>query len=186
MVRSIALSTLRTSVTDRNFQKELAEFIAGSKKIALLGVGNDLRTDDGLGLFIIEGLKHIEGPNLMIENVGSVPEAFARPLADFGVERVVMVDAADMLKPPGHIELVTKERIGGIALSTHRMPLSILMQHLENQTGGRTILLAIQPKSIQFGEGITPEIQDTAEKIISTLKTLFVQHLRGLEDVQND
>ncbi len=173
-------------MTDIGFHEELAQFIAGSKKIALLGVGNDLRTDDGLGLVIVGGLRDIEGPNLMIENVGSVPEALARPLADFGAERVIMVDAADMMKPPGHIELVTKERIGGITLSTHRMPLSILMQHLENQTRGLTILLAVQPKSIQFGEGLTPEIQDTAQKIISTLKTLLVQHLRGLEDVQND
>lgn len=173
-------------MTDLDFQDELTEFIAGSKRIAVLGVGNDLRTDDGLGLFIVEGLKGIESPNIMVENVGSVPEAFARPLADFGAERVIMVDAADMLKPPGHIELVIKERIGGIPLSTHRMPLSILMQHLENQTGGLAILLAVQPKSIQFGEGLTPEIHDTAQKIISTLKTLLVQHLRGLEDVQND
>ncbi|MFX1603667.1 MAG: hydrogenase maturation protease, partial [Promethearchaeota archaeon] len=93
-------------MAELDFQKELAEFIAGSRRIALLGVGNDLRTDDGLGLFIVERLKDIEGPNLMVENVGSVPEAFARPLADFGAERVIMVDAADMLKPPGHIELV--------------------------------------------------------------------------------
>ena len=173
-------------MSDTDFREKLAEFIAGSKNIALLGVGTDLRTDDGLGLFIIEGLKDIESPNLMIENVGSVPEAFARPLADFGAERVIMIDAADMLKPPGHIELVTKERIGGITLSTHRMPLSILMQYLEDRTGGITILLAVQPKSIQFGEGLTPEIHDTAQKIISALKTLLEQHLRGLGNVQND
>jgi hydrogenase 3 maturation protease len=94
-------------VTDLKIKEELANFIVGAKRIAVLGVGNDLRTDDGLGLVIINGLKHMEGPSILIENVGSVPEAFASNLADFGAERVIMVDAADMLKPPGHVELVS-------------------------------------------------------------------------------
>ena len=115
---------------DSKISKELAKFIASAEKIAILGVGNDLRTDDGIGLFIINGLS-IRHPNILIENVGSVPEAFARPIAEFGASRIIMIDAADMMKNPGHIELITKERIGGIALSTHRMPLSILMTYLE-------------------------------------------------------
>ncbi|MHA2143574.1 MAG: hydrogenase maturation peptidase HycI [Candidatus Thorarchaeota archaeon] len=173
-------------MTDLKIEDELVKFIAGASKIAVLGVGNDLRTDDGLGLVVVNGLKNIEDPHILIENVGSVPEAFASNLVDFGAERVIMVDAADMLKPPGHIELVTKGRIGGITISTHRMPLSLLMQYLEDRTGAHTILIGIQPKNIDFGEGLTPEIQTVTEKIISTLETMLKQHMRGIEDVQDD
>jgi hydrogenase 3 maturation protease len=169
-------------VTDVDIEQEIRKFISGAEKIAILGVGNDLRTDDGIGLYIINNLSS-EHPNLLIENVGSVPEAFARPIADFGASRIIMVDAADMLKSPGHIELVTKDRIGGIAISTHRMPLSFLMTYLEQQTGGETILLGIQPKSIEFGEGLTPELEEVAQKIISALDNLLEVHLRGLKDV---
>ncbi|MHA1936686.1 MAG: hydrogenase maturation peptidase HycI [Candidatus Thorarchaeota archaeon] len=173
-------------MTDLKIREKLADFITGANKIAVLGVGNDLRTDDGLGLVIVNGLKQIEGPHLLVENVGSVPEAFASNLADFGAERVIMVDAADMLKPPGHIEIVTKSRIGGITISTHRMPLSLLMQYLEDSTRAQTILIGVQPKNIEFGEGLTPEIKMVTEKIISTLETMLKQHLRGVEDVQDD
>jgi hydrogenase 3 maturation protease len=173
-------------VTDLKIKEELVKFIAGASKIAVLGVGNDLRTDDGLGLAIVDGLKNIDDSHILIENVGSVPEAFASNLADFGAERVIMVDAADMQKTPGHIELVTKRRIGGITISTHRMPLSLLMQYLEDRTGAHTILIGIQPKSIDFGEGLTPEIQTVTEKIISTLEIMLKQHLRGVKDVQDD
>lgn len=186
MARTIAYTSLETTVTDQKLQRDLERFIVDARKIAVLGVGNDLRTDDGLGLVIVNGLKHLEGPNLLIENVGSVPEAFASNLADFGAERVIMVDAADMLKPPGHIELVTKDRIGGITLSTHRMPLSLLMQYLEDRTGAQSIVLGVQPQSVEFGEGLTGEIQAVVEKIISTLETMLKQHLRGIEDVQDD
>jgi hydrogenase 3 maturation protease len=161
-----------------NIQQGLKDFISGAKRLAILGIGNELRTDDGLGPFIVDNIS-LRHPCLLIENVGSVPEAFARPLTEFGAERIILVDAADMQKPPGHLELITKDRITGIALSTHSMPLSFLMMHLEQETGGHTILLGVQPQNIQFGEGMTPEIQDVAEKLIRTLEHLLSEHLRG-------
>lgn len=161
-----------------NIEQELRNFISGAKKIAILGIGNELRTDDGLGLFIVENIS-IEAPSLLIENVGSVPEAFTRSLAEFGAERIIMIDAADMQKPPGYVQLVTKDRITGIALSTHSMPLSFLMMYLEQETGGHTILLGVQPQNIQFGEGMTPQIENVAKELISTLERLLSDHLRG-------
>lgn len=160
------------------FEEELKDFITDAKKIAVLGIGNDLRSDDGLGLFIIDNL-NIDDPRIMIENVGSVPEGFTKSLADFGAERIIMVDAADMRKPPGHIELITKDRIGGIAISTHGMPLSFLMMYLEEETSGKTILIGIQPKNIQHGEGLTPEIRKVVDKTITSLENILKQHLRG-------
>jgi hydrogenase 3 maturation protease len=165
-------------VSSDNFEDELRHFIRGANKIAILGIGNDLRSDDGLGPYIIEKLG-IDDPRVMIENVGSVPEGFARNLAEFGAERVIMVDAADMMKPAGHVELVTKDRIGGINISTHSMPLSFLMMYLEQETGGETILIGIQPKSIQFGEGLTPEIQEVVENTINILERVVNEYLRG-------
>lgn len=165
-------------MTTDSIEDQLREFIGDARRIAILGIGNSMRTDDGLGPFIVENLQ-TRHPDVYVENVGSVPEAFARPLAEFGVERVIMIDAADMRKTPGHIELVTKDRIGGIAISTHHMPLSFLMMYLEDSTGAQTVLLGIQPKSIEFGEGFTPEIEEVSRKIIEVIDTLLEQHLRG-------
>lgn len=172
-------------MTLARLDEELKEFIGNAKKVAVLGIGNDLRTDDGIGPLVVQRLQ-INDSSFMIENVGSVPEGFARPLADFGAERIIMVDAADMRKEPGHIELVTKDRIGGISISTHSMPLSLLMMYLEQETGAETILIGIQPKSIQFGEGLTPEIQVVADNIIWVLEQLLNEHLREIDDVSND
>ena len=164
-------------MTDQSFETEIKEFIAGAEKIAILGIGNDLRSDDGIGPYIVNTIK-FDHPNVMIENVGSIPEGFARPLAEFGAKRIIMVDAADMRKAPGHIELVTKDRIGGISISTHSMPLSFLMMYLEQETGAETILLGIQPKSTQFGEGLSPEIQEVAEDIIASFERLLEEHYK--------
>ncbi|RDE12249.1 MAG: hypothetical protein C4K47_08520 [Candidatus Thorarchaeota archaeon] len=166
-------------------EEGLRRFISGAKRVAVLGIGNDLRSDDGLGPFIVAGL-NLQHPDLIVENVGSVPEAFARPLADFGAERVIMVDAADMRKPAAHIDLITKERIGGITISTHSMPLSLLMMYLEQETGGKTVLLGVQPKSIVFGEGLTPEVRLAAQKVIRILRRVLQQHLGDSRDVSDD
>jgi hydrogenase 3 maturation protease len=172
-------------VTDSRIEQGLAEFISGAKRIAVLGIGNDLRRDDGLGPSIVNHLE-TRSSNILIENVGSVPEAFAHSLTDFGAERVIMIDAADMGKEPGHTDLVTKDRIDGIALSTHSMPLSLLMMYLEQETGAKTILLGVQPASIAFGEGFTPIIERVSQKLISTIDRVLHQHLEAIQDVQND
>ncbi len=158
--------------------RELQEFLRESKRVAVLGIGNELRSDDGLGPFIVNSLE-VPNPDVYVENVGSVPEAFARPLAEFGADRVILVDAADMRVSPGSFDLITKDRIGGIAISTHHLPLSFLMMYLEQETGARTVLLGVQPASIEFGEGLSPVVEDAARKIISVLRQVLQSHLRG-------
>lgn len=153
-------------------EKELLQFLKGGKKAAILGIGNELRTDDGLGPYIVSKLS-IDDSNIMIQDVGSVPEAFAKPLAEFGAERVILVDAANMGEPVGHIELVTKDRIGGIAISTHSMPLSMLMSYLEERSGAQTILLGVQPQDVSFGEGLTGDIENVAERVIKIIENVW-------------
>lgn len=159
-------------MTCETLEKELLQFLTGGTKAAILGIGNELRTDDGLGPYIVSKLS-IDDSNIMIKDVGSVPEAFARPLAEFGAEKVVLVDAANMRKPVGHIELITKDRISGIAISTHSMPLSMLMSYLEERSGAQTILLGVQPQDVSFGEGLTSEIKDIAERVIKIIENVW-------------
>lgn len=159
-------------MTYDSIKKGLLQFLEGGKKAAILGIGNELRRDDGLGPYIVARLQ-IDDPDIMIKNVGSVPEAFARPLADFGAEKIILVDAANMRKAVGHIDLVTKNRISGIAISTHSMPLSLLMTYLEERSGAETILLGIQPQDVSFGEGLTSDIKDIADSVIKIIENVW-------------
>ncbi len=170
---------------DDTLEAALRDFLAGGHRVAVLGIGNDLRRDDGLGPFIIGSL-NIEHPSVMLENVGSVPEAFARPIAEFGADRVILVDAADMRKPVGHAELVTRDRIGGIAISTHHMPLSFLMMYLEQETGAQTVLLGVQPQNIDFGEGLTTEVERVARDLVRLLEQILTEFTRGIDDVSDN
>lgn len=170
---------------DKDIEQALVRFLGGATRIAILGIGNELRTDDGLGPFIIANLQ-ISSPFVMVENVGSVPEAFASSITEFGAQRVILIDAADMHRPLGHVEIVTRGRIGGVAISTHSMPLSLLMMYLEQETGAETVLLGIQPKSIAFGEGLTEEVMVVCQEVIMLLRSVLEKHLEAIRLVSNN
>jgi Ni,Fe-hydrogenase maturation factor len=66
------------------------------------------------------------------------------------------------------------------------MPLSFLMQYLEDQTGGKAVILGVQPQNIMFGEGLTPEIEEISRKLIIMIDSILTTHLRGKSNVSND
>ena len=158
--------------------EELAAELSGAKRIVILGVGSELRRDDGVGLEITRRLKRNVPDFVKLIECGTVPESFVDPISKWRPTHILIIDSAEMGKPPGTAELINAENIGGITLSTHHMPLSILIKYLEGTTGAKTILLGIQPQDIAFGEGLTKIIQKTAKKIVKTLKEVLTLPLK--------
>jgi len=59
-----------------SFESQLEGFLSNSEKLIVLGVGNDLKCDDGVGPFIIKRLKEedIEGKNLILSMLKLFPK----------------------------------------------------------------------------------------------------------------
>jgi len=55
------------------------------------------------------------------------------------------------------------------AFSTHALPLRIFCEYLAETTKAKIILLLIEPKEADFGEGLTPEIKASAQEIVNFL-----------------
>lgn len=45
-------------------KRQLEEFLENNEKLIILGIGNELKCDDGVGPFVIDELKDLENPNL--------------------------------------------------------------------------------------------------------------------------
>ncbi|MFX1597778.1 MAG: hydrogenase maturation peptidase HycI [Promethearchaeota archaeon] len=161
--------------------EELAEELSGAKRIAVLGVGSELRRDDGVGLEIVKRLKGNIPASVKLIECGTVPESFVDSVSKWKPTHILIIDSAEMGKSPGTSELIKAENIGGITLSTHHMPLSILIKYLESTTGAKVVLLGVQPQDITFGEGLTTIIQETAREIVAILKEVLVLALKGPE-----
>jgi len=137
-----------------------------AKKL-LMGVGNDIRGDDAVGELVVRGFDADDWETI---DCGSVPENQIVMVEDGKYDLVVIVDAADMELEPGEIRKVPREYLGVFTMSTHAMPLSTVMDFLDQKVE-EVILIGIQPKDMRLKEGMTPELEDAKEEMIELLKS---------------
>jgi hydrogenase 3 maturation protease len=145
----------------------------GERRVVLVGVGNPMRGDDGVGVRIIERLEAMSLDGVMLLNTGPVPEAFIGKVESHSPTHVLLLDAADFGGRPGETKLIDPEHIGGQAISTHSLPLNIFISYIEKSLGITVLLLGVQPKTVMFGEEMTPELVEASKRIAETLHKLL-------------
>jgi len=158
-------------VVNRNLslKDQIARWVRGCERLAVMGIGNPLRGDDGVGDEIVKRLsgKVLEWVRLF--NCEMVPENFLSEIQDFQPTHVLIIDAAELKAEPGEAQLISPEKITGIALSTHTISLSLLTGILREEVKAKIILLGIQPHSTSFSETLSPELQKTTKKIAKAI-----------------
>jgi Ni,Fe-hydrogenase maturation factor len=53
------------------------------------------------------------------------------------------------------------------------LPLRIFCEYITAAINAKIALLLIEPENVEFGEGLTPEVEAAAEKITKMLHELF-------------
>ena len=147
----------------------LAKFFEERGKTVIIGVGNPLRGDDGVGMKILEYLEDMDLPDVMLLNTETVPEAFTGKVSEYEPTHVLLVDAANFRGEPGDAKLISSAQIGGTAVSTHSLPLTIFITYIEKALNVKVKLLGIQPKRIEFYTEMTPELEEASKKISEIL-----------------
>ncbi len=133
----------------------------------LMGIGNEMRGDDGIGVYVARNFKK-EGWEVIV--AGQVPEDFTSDIKKLHPYKLVLVDAALMGLEPGAIRVVPIEKIPSVAFSTHGMPLSFFISYLREFVG-EIVLIGIQPKIMEFGASISPEVMEAGEKLLRILQS---------------
>ncbi|MFW9830546.1 MAG: hydrogenase maturation peptidase HycI [Candidatus Thorarchaeota archaeon] len=160
-----------------SWKKRLIEAFKNSPKSTIIGIGNDLKADDGIGPYIINQLQHYAPPNIELINANTVPENFIGHLIDTAPSFILLIDAAMMQTTPGEIRLIDKNTIGGVAFSSHQLPLTFFIEYLETNLKTTILILGIQPLTDEFTQPISEPVQSAAKTIISTLTDIFQQTL---------
>ncbi len=155
-------------------KKDLESWFSGAKRIVLAGIGNPIRTDDYLGLKIIEQLKDKLPDTVFLLEAETVPESYLLDIEEFKPTHVLLIDAAFIGLNPGKATLVEAEKITNYtAITTHLLPLNIFCEYVKQATGAKIALLLVEPKSMEFGEGLTDEVQAAAERLTKILAELL-------------
>ena len=157
-----------------NLQKALKEWLANSKRVVVAGIGNPIRSDDFVGVKIVQDLQGKVPEKVYLIECETVPESFLQPIVEFNPTHVLLIDAAILGLKPGESRLVNPEQMTAFpAISTHMLPLRIFCEYITSATKAKIALLLIEPGNVEFGEGLTPEVQAAAEKITEMLLKLF-------------
>ncbi len=155
-----------------SFDLDLNEFLSDFDKLIILGVGNELKSDDGVGPFVINKLieENIENENLIFINAETVPENFTGKIRKEQPTHVIIVDACLMGCQPGDIKIVDKDDFVNIGISTHSMSLSYFVKYLERDNDFKVIFVGIEPETMDWGEEPTEIVQKSAYRFIDLLK----------------
>jgi hydrogenase 3 maturation protease len=146
-------------------------------RVAVVGVGHELRGDDAAGLFaarrLIEALR-AESASLLVFEAGPAPENHTGALRQFEPDLVLFVDAAGLEAESGTVRWVDLGDITGLGASTHTLPLSTLAGFLTTQLGCDVALIGVQPGETGIGAPLSPPVSTAVEEIVRGLVEVLV------------
>jgi hydrogenase 3 maturation protease len=153
-----------------SLKKELKKWLSSAERVVIAGIGNPIRMDDFVGVKIAQDLRGKVSNNVLLIECETVPESFMQQIIDFNPTNVLLIDAAILGSKPGESKLINPEQLTGYpAFSTHMLPLRIFCEYLAKTTRASIALLLIEPKQTDFGEGLTSEINASAQNIVNAL-----------------
>jgi hydrogenase 3 maturation protease len=150
--------------------EELKRWLSKAERVVVAGVGNTIRTDDSVGVKLVQDLHGKVSEKVHLIECETVPESFIQHIIDFKPTHVILVDAAILGLKPGECRFIKPDQLKAYpAISTHMLPLKIFCEYIEKTTKAEVGLLLIEPKCIEFGEGLSPEIATAKKEILDVL-----------------
>ena len=139
-------------------------------------IGNRDGGDDSVGPYIADCLKR-EEIDFKVIDCGVIPENYTADVKRLKPRTLVIVDAVEMNLEPGEIRVVPRERIGVMHISTHGIPVSLLIKYL-NQYVEDIVFIGIQPKSMS-GK-MTDSVKKNADFLVELLKNRNLDKIKIL------
>ena len=162
-------ATSRSEIWD-----ELRSWLSNARRVVIAGIGNPLRRDDFVGVYIVRKLRDRVSRSVCLIECETVPESFIGPITEFEPTHILVIDAALLDLKPGSSKLIKPEQMAVVPpISTHALPLQIFCEYLAGTLEAKIALLVIQPGDASFGEGLTEEVEKTAEYLTNLLSKIL-------------
>lgn len=150
----------------------------------VLGIGNTLLTDEGVGIHVIQYLSAIypQRPDVSFIDGGTLSFTLAGLLAEH--QRLIVVDAARTGNQPGSVVCYTGEAMDryltGNRQSVHEVGLTDLLDiaRLSDHYPRERALVGIEPLSLEWGELPSPvvavAVPEAARKVMDLIENWAV------------
>ena len=139
------------------------------KKTLIMCIGNRYGGDDSVGPYVADKLKDTD---FQVIDCGTNPENYTSIVKKSSPDELVIIDAADMGLKTGEVRIIPKEKIGVMHISTHNIPISVIIDYLK-QYVKKIIFIGIQPEKME-GD-ITIAVKKSADNFV---KIIISENLR--------
>lgn len=142
----------------------------GDRRV-VLGLGNLLNRDEGLGVHALRALGERLGPDPGVELLdGGVLGLNLLPLVE-SCSHLLVLDAVDAGRPPGTVVELDRDRIPmlqGIKLSEHQVTFQEVLglASIRGRLPGTLHLLGAQPADLFVGVAVSPAVDDAIPQIV--------------------
>jgi hydrogenase maturation protease len=151
-------------------------------QIALLGLGNLMRSDDAVGMLTLRRLQECGRlpPEVRVIEGGTLGLDLLESLR--GISHLLVLDAVDTGVVPGTLVRFEGEGIDNLPVSksVHLLGFSDLLCALRLMDVAPTevVLLGVQPASTDWGTVLTPEVEPTQHPLIQSALAQITQWIR--------
>jgi hydrogenase maturation protease len=140
----------------------------------VLGIGNLVMSDDGIGVRVIQklatcfrfpdGVSLLDGGTLGLDLLPRLE----------GVERLIVVDAVDIGKPPGTLARLAGDDVPIVLetkVSPHQMGLKDLLAvaMLQGFAPREMVLWGVQPEQIEMGMELSPAVAGALDNLVQSV-----------------
>ena len=146
------------------------------KKILIVGLGNILLQDEGIGIHVIEKLRNETDIPPEVELIEGETKGLALlPLLKGGTY-IIFVDAMEFEGAAGEIKVLHDKEIvsaNNMLISAHEVGLSDIISLIsltERAEPPKTTLVGVKPMNLETGLQLSPEVEKSIPKIIQIIK----------------
>jgi len=145
-------------------------------KLVIVGLGNELRSDDFVGSYIALKLidrqsKNKLSTNFCILDAKDNVESFITRIAAMEPDQVIFIDSCEFQGEPGEMQIAPVSQSQYPFFTTHGVPVKLLAQQFLPRS--QCWLLAIQPKVTALGSGLSPTIKLEADSAVDAISRIL-------------
>lgn len=149
-------------------------------KTLVLGIGNTLLTDEGIGIHVLQALEPelANWPDVTLLDGGTLSFTLAVPIEE--ADALIVVDAANIKTRPGEWTLLKGEQMDAFLMgnrksTVHEVGLTDLrvIAILAGHWPERRAMLAIQPDVVDWGERPTPAVAAAIPAACAAIRELI-------------
>ncbi len=141
--------------------------ILNADRLLFVGVGNVLKSDDGVGVVICRQINETEHIRALTVEVSI--ENYIGKINSLDPGTIIILDCMELGSGPGSYRLVSLDEVEDITFNTHNISLGRLGDFFDYPT----YVLGIQPHTTAFGDELSPPVLKTAGMIIRLINQNF-------------